>query len=79
MSNPFELRYKLIEIAKDYLDKSYEIQLSAYNKQLEFLKEQGKLNTEIWNSMMPEKYTIKDVVEKAQELYGFVDSKEGKR
>lgn len=78
MTNPFELRYKILEMAKDYLDKSYQMQVDAFNKQVALMEDQNKLTFEMWKRMMPEKYTMEDVVAKAQELYGFVESKDGK-
>lgn len=78
MSNPFELRFKILEMAKDYLDKSYEMQIEAFNQQVALMKDQNKLTFEMWNQMMPQKYTMDEVVSKASELYGFVDNKDNK-
>ena len=78
MTNPFELRFKILEMAKEYLDKSYEMQVEAFNQQVAMMKDQNKLTIEMWKNMMPEKYTMDEVVAKAQELYGFVDNKDNK-
>lgn len=79
MSSPFELRFKILEMAKEYLDNSYQLQYELAQKNLELMHEQGKLSVEAWKKIMPENYTMQDVITKAQELYGFVESKDGKK
>lgn len=79
MSSPFELRFKILEMAKEYLDNSYQLQYDLAQKNLELMQEQGKLTIETYKKMMPENYTMQDVIAKAQELYGFVESKDGKK
>lgn len=78
MVNPFELRFKILEMAKDYLDSSFKMQYDMAQKNFDMLKEQNQLTVETWQKMMPEKYTMTDVLNKAQELYGFVESKDQK-
>jgi hypothetical protein len=79
MSSPFELRFKILEMAKEYLDNSYQLQYDLAQKNLELMQEQGKLTIETYKKMMPENYTMQDVIAKAQELYGLVESKDGKK
>ena len=78
MSSPFELRFKILEMAKSYLDKSYEMQVKAFQTQIDLMTDRNKLTYEMWQKMMPEQYTMDEVIAKAQELYGFVESKDGK-
>lgn len=76
--NPFELRFKILEMAKDYLDNSYALQYEMAQKNLEMMKDQQQLTVDMWKKLMPEKYTMDEVLSKAQELYSFVDSKPNK-
>ena len=78
MTSPFELRFKILEMAKQYLDDAYKMQHDMALRNLEYLQDQNKLNVETWKKVMPEKYTMEDILQKAQELYGFVESKDGK-
>jgi hypothetical protein len=78
MTSPFELRFKILEMAKQYLDDAYKMQHEMAVKNMEFMQEQNKLTVDTWKKIMPEKYTMEDVLQKAQELYGFVESKDGK-
>jgi len=76
--NPFEIRFELLNMAKDYLEASYQMQYSLAQQNMVALQEQGKLAIDTWKKLMPERYTMEDIVAKAQELYGFVESKDGK-
>ena len=78
MTSPFELRFKILEMAKQYLDDAYKMQHDMALRNMEYLQDQNKLNVETWKKVMPEKYTMEDILQKAQELYGFVESKDGK-
>ena len=76
--NPFEIRLKILEMAKEYLDTSYDTAKELAKQNLSAMDKQGELNMEMWKQMMPEQYTMEDIITKAQELYGFVESKQGK-
>ena len=78
MTSPFELRFKILEMAKQYLDDAYKMQHDMALRNMEYLQDQNKLNVETWKKVMPEKYTMEDILQKAQDLYGFVESKDGK-
>lgn len=79
--NPFEIRTELLQMAKDYMDQQYHLQVEfaqrAFDAALQ-ASEQSKemLSPESWKKLMPQMYTMEDLTKKAQELYGFVsDSK----
>ena len=75
MSNPFELRFKLLEMAQGYLqEQSYKI--DTLNQQTwELAREQGTATVEILKTLQPEYYSVEDIKAKAEELYEFVEKK----
>jgi|TARA_Y100000310_G_scaffold320618_1_gene377240 hypothetical protein len=75
MSNPFELRFKILEMAQSYLQDQVQRNQDAFSKAWEQAKEQGEANMKLWNELQPETYTIEDIKKKASELYEFVEKK----
>ena len=73
MSNPYELRFRLLEMAQGYLqDRTQEKQEFAYQA-WDLAKENGKATMEVWNDLQPDSYSIEDIKKKANELYEFVE------
>ena len=75
MSNPYELRFRLLEMAQGYLQDEQEKQRNFAIDAWEYAKEQGDANMELWKELQPESYTIDDIKKKANELYEFVEQK----
>ena len=75
MSNPYELRFRLLEMASSYLYDQQEKQRSFAVDAWEFAKEQGDANMKLFEELQPESYTIEDIKKKATELYEFVEQK----
>ena len=75
MSNPYELRFRLLEMAQGYLQDQQNNQKYFAIDAWEFAKEQGDANMELWKELQPESYTIDDIKKKANELYEFVEQK----
>ena len=73
MSNPYELRFRLLEMAQGYLqDRKQEKQEFAYQA-WDLAKENGKATMEVWNDLQHDSYSIEDIKKKANELYEFVE------
>ena len=73
MSNPYELRFRLLEMAQGYLqDRQEETKDFAYQA-WDLAKENGEANMELWNELQPNLYSIEDIKRKATELYEFVE------
>ena len=73
MSNPYELRFRLLEMAQGYLqDRQEETKEFAYQA-WDLAKENGEANMEFWNELQPDSYSIEDIKKKATELYEFVE------
>ena len=73
MSNPYELRFRLLEMAQGYLQDEQEKQRNFAIDAWEFAKEQGTANMKVFTDLQPESYTIEDIKKKASELYEFVE------
>ena len=75
MSNPFELRFRLLEMAKNYLQEQSYKNDSLNQQTWELAKEQGKDTVELLKTLQPESYSVEDIKTKAEELYEFVATK----
>jgi len=74
-SNPFELRFKLLEMAQEYLQSQYDRSDAMMHQAWDLAKEQGGANMKLWKELQPESYSIEDIKKKASELYEFVEKK----
>jgi hypothetical protein len=69
--NPFEIRAEMVQLAKEYMDKQWEANMDLMNN----MYDQGKATIEqMQEAYQP--YSVKDMMEKAQEMYSFVSKKD---
>jgi hypothetical protein len=69
--NPFEIRAEMLQMAKDYMDRQWEVNF-------EFTKlmfEQNKKTIEDLQAAM-KPYSTEELMKKAQEMYSFVSKKD---
>jgi hypothetical protein len=69
--NPFEIRADMLAMAKDYMDKQYELNVSFAKDMLA----QGKQTAEEFQKVI-QPYSVEELMKKAQELYSFVSKKD---
>ena len=69
--NPFEIRTEMLAMAKDYLDKQWEMNYMFVERMFE---EGKKTAEEMQEAMKP--YSMEELTEKAKELYSFVSKKD---
>ena len=75
MSNPYELRFRLLEMAQGYLqDRKQEKQEFAYQA-WDLALEEGNANMDLYYNLRPIAYSVNDIKKKAEELYQFVEKK----
>ena len=74
-SNPYELRFRLLEMAQGYLQDIQEQSKDFSYQAWELAREDGKANMELWETLQPKSYSIEDIKKKATELYEFVEQK----
>jgi len=73
--NPFEIRAQMLEMAKEYLEKQQEINTAFAKQVFDQLVINGQKVQADWKEYAPKMYDFSEVVEKAKELYGFVNAK----
>tara|TARA_B100000586_G_scaffold245507_1_gene201041 strand:+ start:72 stop:299 length:228 start_codon:yes stop_codon:yes gene_type:complete len=73
MSNPYELRFKLLEMAQGYLQEQAQRNQDFVYNAWDLAKENGEANMKLWNELQPDSYSIEDIKKKANELYEFVE------
>ena len=73
MSNPYELRFRLLEMAQSYLQEQEQREQDFIYNAWDLAKENGVATMELFKELQPESYTIEDIKNKAAELYEFVE------
>lgn len=73
--NPFEIRTEMLQMAKDYLDQQWHINVDFARRLFDESVEQGRCAAEDWEKFIPKQYTVDELTKKAQELYAFVEKK----
>jgi hypothetical protein len=69
--NPFEIRAEMLQMAKDYMDQQYHMNIQLAND----LYEQGqKTADEVKDAYQI--YSVEDMMTKAKELYSIVSKKD---
>lgn len=69
--NPFEIRAEMLQLAKDYMDQQYHMNIQL----LQDLFAQGKIQMEELK-LSSKLYSSEELLEKAKEFYGFVSTKD---
>lgn len=73
--NPFEIRFDVLAMAKEMLDKQYEMAQSNYYTFVDQVKDNTKSFEEL-EKYIPKMYQPHEVMEKAEELYKFIMKKD---
>jgi hypothetical protein len=69
--NPFEIRAEMLQLAKDYMDQQYHMNIQFAEKMME----QNKQSADDFKDMY-KMYSIEELMEKAKEMYNFVSKKD---
>lgn len=69
--NPFEIRADMLAMAKDYMDRQYQLNVEFAKNMME----QGKQTAEEFQKAI-QPYSVEELMKKAQELYSFVSKKD---
>ena len=73
--NPFEIRAEMLKMAQDYLEKQHQINTEFAKQVFDQLVVTGQKVQGDWQTYAPKMYDFSEVVEKAKQLYGFVNAK----
>lgn len=73
--NPFEIRADMLQLAKEYLDQQYQMNIQFYEN---MVAEGEKARTDIEDKLKEayEMYSTEDLMAKAKEMYSFVSTKD---
>jgi hypothetical protein len=74
--NPFEIRFDVLNMAKEMMDRQYEMAQTQFWQQLDQSKEASKDVTEVFEKYTPKMYQPSEIMEKAEELYKFIVKKD---
>ena len=74
--NPFEIRFDVLNMAKEMMDRQYEMAQTQFWQQLDQCKEASKDVTEVFEKYTPKMYQPSEMMEKAEELYKFIVKKD---
>lgn len=69
--NPFEIRAEMLQLAKDYMDQQYHMNVQF----AENMVQQGKQTMEDAKETY-KMYSMDELMEKAKEMYSFVSKKD---
>lgn len=69
--NPFEIRADMLQMAKDYMDQQWQMNLD-FTRQL--FEQNQKTVEEMQEALKP--YSVEELMAKAQEMYSFVSKKD---
>ena len=73
--NPFEIRADMLQLAKDYMDQQYHMNIQFYEN---MVVEGRKTRKEIEDKLKEayKMYTTEELMAKAKEMYSFVSTKD---
>ena len=74
--NPFEVRFDVLAMAKELMDKQYDMALNNYYSMIDNAKSNSKDITDVIEKYTPKMYQPAEIMEKAEELYKFVTKKD---
>ena len=74
--NPFELRYEVLAMSKEILDKAYMTNLEAATKLMELYKDNAEEAVKAWTENMPTMYTPEEIKKNAETLYDLIVKKD---
>lgn len=69
--NPFEIRAEMLQLAKDYMDQQYHMNVNFAEKMVEQHKKTIEEIQDVYKM-----YSMEDLMAKAKEMYTFVSNKD---
>ena len=73
--NPFEIRAEMLQLAKEYMDQQYHMNIQFFEN---MIAEGDKQRKDVEESLTEayKTYSTEELMEKAKELYAFVSKKD---
>jgi hypothetical protein len=72
---PYELRFDVLSMAKDMLDRQYDLAVDATHMHLEKFANASTDPKEFFKKYAPKMYQPEEIIKTANELYKFVSEK----
>lgn len=73
--NPYEIRYDVLNMAKEILDKQYDMQMEVAHKAMAMYKDNAEQAIEAYQKYIPKAITPEEIKAQADKLYEFVSEK----
>jgi len=74
--NPFELRYDVLNMSKEILDRSYETNREIAMRAFDLAGQNSEQAMAAWEKYIPKMYTPEEIKKNAEMLYEFVTKKD---
>jgi len=75
MSNPYQIRTDILAMAKEMLDKQYDMQMNLAHQAMDMYKENAEEALEAYKKYVPKSITPEEIKAQAEKLYEFVSEK----
>ncbi len=75
MANPYQIRYDVLNMAKEMLDKQYDMQTELAYKAMAMYKDNAEQAMEAYQKYIPKAITPEEIKAQADKLYEFVTDK----
>jgi len=73
---PYEIRLELLQMAQGHLQKSYDMQMAFATEAVKKATDAQWKTIEQLQALMPKQFGMQEIIDKANELYGFVLKKD---
>lgn len=74
--NPFELRYDVLNMSKEILDRAYETNREIAMRAFDLAGQNSEQAMAAWEKYVPKMYTPEEIKKNAEMLYEFVTNKD---
>ena len=73
---PYEIRLELLQMAQEHLQKAYDMQMAFATEAVKKTTDAQWKTIEQLQALMPKQFGMQEIIDKANELYGFVLKKD---
>lgn len=74
--NPFELRYDVLNMSKEMLDRAYETNREIAMRAFDLAGQNSEQAMSAWEKYVPKMYTPEEIKKNAEMLYEFITKKD---
>lgn len=74
--NPFEIRYDVLNMSKEILDRAYETNREIAMRAFDLAGQNSEQAMSAWEKYVPKMYTPEEIKKNAEMLYEFITKKD---